>query len=125
MARILVVDDESDSTDLLKFLFEKDGHEVIEAADGREGLEKARQEAPDLIILDVMMPEMDGVRMNSHLLADAATRGIPVIVLTAKGRMQDAFAAAGNLHAYMEKPFDPKELRARVAAALIKKTDRP
>jgi two-component system alkaline phosphatase synthesis response regulator PhoP len=125
MARILIVDDEKDVVDLLTFLLGKDGYEFIAAPDGKVGLERAIKDSPDLIILDIMMPEMDGVQMNSLLLENAATRGIPVIVLTAKGRMREAFEKAPNVHAYMEKPFDGQELRQHVANALKLKKDNP
>src|SRR5690348_5018812 len=97
MAKILVVDDERDVLDMLQFFLSKDGHTVLEAEDGREGLRMTREQRPDLIILDVMMPEMDGFTMNSHLLTDAATKDIPIIILTAKGHVRDMFAMADNV----------------------------
>jgi CheY-like chemotaxis protein len=93
MARVLVVDDERDVVELVKFLLERDGHKVIEAYNGREALEKAYAELPDLIILDIMMPEMDGYTVNARLT-------------------ETAF--------YMEKPFDPKHLREKIQEVLSK-----
>ncbi len=121
MAKILVVDDEKDVVELVKFMLEREGHQIIEAYDGEEGLAKARQEIPDLIVLDIMMPKMDGYTMHSHLLQSEATSSIPVIILTAKGQMKDLFVMAGNVVVYIEKPFDPKVLREKVKQILAKK----
>jgi len=110
MARILIVDDEADVVDLLIYLLGRAGHQVLTARNGKEGLSRVLEEAPDLIVLDIMMPEMDGYTMNQHLLADARARRIPVIVLTAKGGLQDKSAVAPNIQSHIEKPFDPKDL---------------
>jgi len=120
MARVLVVDDERDVVELVKFLLERDGHKVIEAFNGREALEKAYAELPDLIILDIMMPEMDGYTVNARLTETESTRRIPVIILTAKGQMRDVFEMASNVAFYMEKPFDPKHLREKIQEVLSK-----
>lgn len=120
MARVLVVDDERDVVELVKFLLERDGHKVTEAFNGREALEKAFAELPDLIILDIMMPEMDGYTVNARLTENESTRKIPVIILTAKGQMRDVFEMASNVAFYMEKPFDPKYLREKIQEVLNK-----
>jgi two-component system alkaline phosphatase synthesis response regulator PhoP len=122
LARVLVVDDEKDVVELVKFLLERDGHQVIEAFNGREALEKAFGEHPELIILDIMMPEMDGYTVNARLTENEATRHIPVIILTAKGQMRDVFEMASNVAFYMEKPFDPKHLREKIQDVLSKRT---
>jgi DNA-binding response OmpR family regulator len=106
--------------ELVKFLLERDGHEVIEAFNGREALEKAYAELPDLIILDIMMPEMDGYTVNARLTETESTKRIPVIILTAKGQMRDVFEMASNVAFYMEKPFDPKHLREKIQEVLSK-----
>jgi len=111
MARILIVDDEADLVDLLTYLLERDGHLIRWARNGKEGLASVFEETPDLIVLDIMMPEMDGYTMNQHLLTDARARRIPVIVLTAKGGQRDKSAVAPNILSHMEKPFDPKDLK--------------
>src|SRR5437660_12472473 len=105
MSKILVVDDEKDVVEMLKYLLVKEGHSVLEAFDGHRGLELAKTERPELIVLDVMMPKMDGYTMNTRLLEDDATRNIPVLVLTAKGQMRDAFQPSPNVRCYMEKPL--------------------
>ncbi|MBI3289143.1 MAG: response regulator [Elusimicrobia bacterium] len=125
MARILLVDDERDVVTLIKFMLEKDGHTVIAAYNGVEALARLgidpRDETaicPDLVILDVMMPLMDGYAVCSQLQEDARTRTVPVIVLTAKGETKDLFNATPNVAAHIEKPFDPKALRELVAGML-------
>lgn len=119
MARIMVVDDERDVVTLVRFMLEKDGHQVTEAYNGEEALDKlSKGEPPQLIILDVMMPVMDGYTLSSRLADDDRTRGIPLLVLTAKGDMRDLFELAPNVAAYIEKPFDPKTLRELVYGML-------
>src|SRR3989338_1841917 len=100
--KILVIDDEPEMTELLKSRLESQSYEIITAHDGEEGLEKARYEKPDLIILDVLMPKMDGYTFVRELKVEEATKGIPVIVLTAKRRMQDLFKLEG-IHDYILK----------------------
>jgi CheY-like chemotaxis protein len=119
MARIMVVDDERDVVTLIRFMLEKDGHQVTEAYNGEQALEKASQGLPpDLMILDVMMPVMDGYTLSARLSDDIRTRGIPLLILTAKGDMRDLFELAPNVAAYIEKPFDPKTLRELVNGML-------
>lgn len=118
MSKILVVDDEKDVVELLKFLLEKDGYAVVTAYNGREALVAAKESIPDLILLDVMMPEMDGYTVQTQLLDDPATRNIPIIILTAKGQLRDVFAMSANVRAYIEKPFDPKTLRAKIQESI-------
>lgn len=118
MAKILVVDDEKDVVDLLKFLLEKDGHSVHTASDGEEAVRQAHTVHPDLIVLDIMMPKKDGYTVHMELQESEDTRGIPTIVLTAKGGVRDLFQMAGNVAAYIEKPFDPKILRDKIQQAL-------
>ncbi len=132
MARILVVDDERDVVTLIKFLLEKDGHAITEAFHGAEalaavGVEPSKPDLPlpDLVIMDVMMPVMDGYTAAMRLRENPATRPIPLIVLTAKGQMRDLFEMAPNVAGYIEKPFDPKRLRELVAGALSGKGGTP
>jgi DNA-binding response OmpR family regulator len=116
---VLVVDDEQDILDLVRFRLEHDGYRVITASDGQAGLALAREERPDLCILDVMMPKLTGLEVLAHLRADPATADTPVILLTARG--QDADVDRGfelGAQDYVTKPFSPKELRRRVHALL-------
>ena len=112
-AKILVVDDEPQLVELLKMRLEVMGYSVLTAYDGQEGLAKATQEHPDLILLDIMMPKMDGCETLSRLKQQPETRAIPVIMLTAKGdthsitRLQALRATD-----YFIKPFDATELLA-------------
>jgi two-component system alkaline phosphatase synthesis response regulator PhoP len=121
VSKILVVDDEKDVVELLKFLLEKDGYIVATAYNGREALVAADKDKPDLILLDVMMPEMDGYTVQTQLLDNPQTRGIPIIILTAKGQLRDVFALSANVKAYIEKPFDPKTLRLKIQESLKSK----
>jgi DNA-binding response OmpR family regulator len=123
----MIVDDERDVVTLVKFLLERDGHLITPAFDGAEALAKLGVEPanpaapmPDLIVLDVMMPIMDGFTLSARLAGDARTKGIPLIILTAKGEMRDLFVAP-NVAGYLEKPFDPKNLRERITAVLAQK----
>lgn len=118
MAKILVVDDEKDVVELLSFLLKKDGYQVVSAHNGIEALEKVDSEKPDLVLLDVMMPEMDGYTVQTKLMENPTTRDIPVIILTAKGQLKDVFAMSSNVAAYMAKPFDPKLLRQKIEESL-------
>lgn len=122
MAKILVVDDEKDVVELLTFILEKDGYVVVTARNGREALDKVKEENPHLILLDVMMPEMDGYTVQTQLLENPATKDIPIIILTAKGQLRDVFAMSANVTAYIEKPFDPKTLRTKIQEALVSKS---
>ena len=110
MATILIVDDDKDVIDLVRFIAGKEGYRVVTAEDGKEGLELAVKEKPELVIMDIMMPELDGHTATVELSRQDATRDIPVIILTAKGNMRSAFELTPNVTAYIEKPFDPKHL---------------
>jgi two-component system alkaline phosphatase synthesis response regulator PhoP len=121
MARILVVDDERDVATMLKFMLEKDGHVVEAAYDGRQalaamGVEPADGEkpVPDLVILDVMMPELDGPAVCARMFEEPRTKLVPVVMLTAKGAMRELHALTPNVAAHIDKPFDPRALRELV-----------
>jgi DNA-binding NtrC family response regulator len=114
-ARILVVDDTPTNVRLLADLLSVNGFDVVTAGSGTEGLERAGADAPDLVLLDVMMPDVDGFAVCEQLKANPATRDVPVIFLTALHETLDkvrAFAAGGV--DYLSKPFEPRELLARV-----------
>lgn len=121
MARILVADDEPALVKLLSFILERDSHEVRTAADGQEALNAIEAERPDLIILDVMMPVMDGFSLSARLQANAALRSIPIIILSANPSMKDMFQPHENVVRFVEKPFDSKALRALVRQILASK----
>lgn len=117
--RILVVDDEPHIRRILTFLLEQRGYATLTAADGREAVEIARAERPDLILLDLMMPHMDGFEVCDHLRREFATAQIPIIMVTAKGEVNDKVRGLqGGANDYLTKPYDNKELVARVQNVL-------
>lgn len=119
MGRVLAVDDDEDIRYVVRVNLGLADYEVIEAADGREGLEKAIREHPDLVILDVRMPALDGWEVLQALRADPETRGIPVIMLTVLS--DDRYVARGwvlGADFYIGKPFQPPELVAVVTRLL-------
>lgn len=117
---ILVVDDEQELVEMLKTRLETYGYEVIAAYDGEEGLRKAKQVRPDLIVLDIIMPKMAGDYMAQALKDDEETRDIPIIFLTclAEGlaERQQACMSGGNL--FLAKPFDAQELLSMIKKAV-------
>jgi two-component system alkaline phosphatase synthesis response regulator PhoP len=123
MSKVMIVDDEKDVLYLLKVLMERENFQVIEASNGLEAYNKLTSdnpEIPDLIILDIMMPEMDGYTFQSKIQEIESLRRIPIIILTAKGKMKDLFELSSNIHAFVEKPFDPKNLIRIVKEAIEK-----
>ncbi|WP_027364838.1 response regulator [Desulfotruncus alcoholivorax] len=119
MPRILVVDDEKNIVELLRFNLEREGLEVIAAYDGRQAIEQARNGKPDLIILDIMLPLIDGLEVCRQLNRQPETRNIPVIMLSAKGDELDKILGLEiGADDYVTKPFSPRELVARVKARL-------
>jgi DNA-binding response OmpR family regulator len=116
---VLAADDDEDVLGLLVFRLERSGYSVLQARDGEEALELARQAKPDLAVIDVMMPKLDGFEVTRRLRAEEGTRRMPIILLTA--RTQDADLERGfetGADDYLRKPFSPQELSARVHAIL-------
>jgi two-component system phosphate regulon response regulator PhoB len=116
MPSILIVDDEDDIRELIAVnLLREEDYKLLEAANGLEALEQARKQRPDLIILDLMLPGMDGLTVYSNLREDPRTKSIPVIMLTARGRLEEKIAGLElGADDYLSKPFSPKELMLRV-----------
>lgn len=109
--KILAVDDERHIVRLIQVNLERAGYQVVTAFDGPEALKKVESERPDLVVLDVMMPRMDGFEVLKRLQANPDTREIPVIMLTAKAQDADVFRGwASGVSAYLTKPFNPLEL---------------
>lgn len=109
--KILIIEDESDLVDLVKIRLEANQYDVISAPDGKAGLEKIKKERPDLIILDVLMPEMDGFEVCRKIRVDDKYKKIPVIMLTVKFQPSDLkFARDLGADAYITKPFEPEVL---------------
>jgi len=119
--RVLVIDDESPIRLLCRVNLEAEGMEVLEAADGPSGLEKARAERPDVILLDVMMPGLDGWRVAEELLDDNRTEEIPIVFLTARAELRDRARGIdlGGVD-YVTKPFNPVELAPLVRDLLAR-----
>ena len=119
MTRVLVIDDEAPIRLLCRVNLEAEGMEVLEASDGPTGLEKARNDEPDVILLDVMMPGLDGWGVAEALLEDDRTADIPIIFLTARAEFRDRARGLdiGGVD-YITKPFNPVELAPLVRALL-------
>lgn len=115
---MLVVDDDPVIVTLLRVNFEMEGYTVIDAGDGEEGLAVTRRERPDVIVLDVMMPKLDGLGMARQLRADPDVASIPILLLSAKAQATDVAAGLAVADDYVTKPFEPLELLDRVAALL-------
>lgn len=116
---VLVVDDERDLAELVAFNLQKEGYLPVIAHNGRDALTAIAKQIPDLAILDVMMPEIDGIKLASRLRADKATAALPIIMLTAKGEEVDELIGLQvGADDYIPKPFSMKILMARVSALL-------
>ncbi len=118
-AKVLVVDDEEYIQHILNFSFGAEGYEVITAGNGEEAIAKAKAEKPDVIVLDIMLPKMDGYEACKRLKSDPQTKGIPIILLTAKGREADRkLGSQAGADDYVVKPFSPGRLIERVEGML-------
>ena len=118
-ARILVVDDEPDLVELVRHHLQREHYEVITASDGETALFEARRRVPDLVILDLMLPGIDGLEVCRRMRSDARLTHIPIVMLTAKGEESDVvIGLAQGADDYVRKPFGVKELVARVATRL-------
>lgn len=120
--RAVYIEDEKEMVDLVRLILSRAGLEVIGANGGREGLETVRRELPDLVLLDLMMPDMDGWEVYQQMKAGDATRGIPVIVITAKSQNIDRVLGLhiARVDDYISKPFSPQELTDSVEKVLSK-----
>ena len=121
MIRVLVIDDEEPIRLLCRVNLEAEGMDVIEAADGPTGLERARTQQPDVVLLDVMMPKLDGWRVAEELLEDDRTHDIPIIFLTARAEFRDRARGLdiGGVD-YVTKPFNPLDLAPLVRELLAR-----
>jgi two-component system, OmpR family, alkaline phosphatase synthesis response regulator PhoP len=125
VARLLVVEDSRDIADLIRHYLERAGHTVESLASGRDVQARVRQAPPDLVVLDVMLPGMDGMLVCQALRADPATAPIPILMLTARGEESDRVRGLElGADDYVTKPFSPKEFVARVGA-LLRRVERP
>jgi two-component system phosphate regulon response regulator PhoB len=118
-SKVLVVDDEPDAVELVAFNLKKAGFEVATAEDGVEALDKAKEALPDLIVLDVMLPQIDGLEVCRNLRRDAKTAAVPILMLTAKGSEVDRVLGLElGADDYVTKPFSPRELILRIKKLL-------
>ena len=114
-----MVDDEKDLVDEMSFFLESSGWEVSTALDGQEGLEKAKKEKPDLILLDILMPKLNGYQVCRELKKEEATKGIPVMMLSAKGQESNKFwGEECGADAYITKPFEKEKLLSKLRELL-------
>jgi two-component system phosphate regulon response regulator PhoB len=118
-SKILIIEDEPDILEVIQYNLEREGHKVVACRNGEQGLSRIRTDNPDLVILDLMLPGMDGVEVCRQVKADPITRGIPVIMVTAKSEESDVVLGLGiGADDYISKPFSPRELVARVKVVL-------
>ncbi|MEH6543031.1 MAG: response regulator transcription factor [Porticoccaceae bacterium] len=116
---IVVVEDESDILEVLSYNLRREGFEVSSSLDGAQGLELIQQQLPDLVLLDLMLPGIDGLEICRRLRSNPASQHIPIVMVTAKGEESDVVLGLGiGADDYLVKPFSPKELIARVKAVL-------
>ena len=116
---VLVADDDADILALVRFRLEREGYDVVSAPDGQAALDLALDRTPDLAVLDVMMPRLDGYELTRRLREHEPTRTMPIILLTARVREPDVERGlAAGADDYVTKPFSPQALRERVQAAL-------
>jgi two-component system alkaline phosphatase synthesis response regulator PhoP len=119
--KILVVDDEPQLVEMVKMRLEASGYEIVIAADGQEALDKARQEKPDLIILDLMLPKLDGYKVCRMLKFDEKYKKIPIILFSARAQEQDKLLGMQvGADDYITKPFEPKILLSKIEGLLNK-----
>ncbi len=123
--KILVVDDELESLKLIGLMLQRRGYEIAAARSGQQALEKAIAESPDLVLLDVMMPDMDGFEVCRRLRADPITADLPIIMFTAKTMVDDKVAGfQAGADDYLTKPVHPEELASRIEAVLLRTSGR-
>lgn len=117
--KILVVEDELDILEVIEYNLSREGFRVLSSRDGRDAIQIARNDAPDLVLLDLMLPRLDGLEVCRKLKGDAVTSDIPIIMVTAKGEESDIVLGLGlGADDYVTKPFGPKELVARIKAVM-------
>ncbi len=123
--QIICIEDDPEMIDLIRLILGRKGFEVIGASGGREGLAKIHEISPELVLLDLMMPDMDGWEVYQQMKADEKTRSIPVIVVTAKAQMIDKVLGLtiAKVDDYIAKPFSPQDLLTSVDSVLNRKKE--
>ena len=118
-SKIVVIEDEPDIVEVMCYNLQREGYQVSSATRGDEGLELVRNQSPSLVILDLMLPGMDGLSVCQQIKSDPLTRSTPIIIVSAKGEESDVVIGLGlGADDYMAKPFSPREMLARVKAVL-------
>ncbi len=122
--RVVCIEDEPEMIDLVKLILSRKGFQVVGAMGGREGLEAIHREKPDLVLLDIMMPDMDGWEVYQRMKADDTTKAIPVIMVTAKAQSIDKVLGLhiAKVDDYITKPFGPQELLESVEKVLARQS---
>ena len=114
-SRILIIEDDEDTNDLIRFVLEDSGFEAISAFDGESGCDLAQEETPDAIVLDLMLPRIDGIEVCRRLSSNDKTRSIPVIILTAKRELSTKLSSfVAGAKRFMTKPFESEELISEI-----------
>jgi len=117
--KVVIIEDEEDILEIIEYNLSREGYKVYSAQDGEDGIKLINEEKPDIVILDLMLPGLNGIEVCRRLKADSLTAHIPVIMVTAKGEESDIVLGLGiGADDYVAKPFSPKELTARVKAVL-------
>jgi two-component system phosphate regulon response regulator PhoB len=117
--KIVVIEDEADILEVIQYNLTREGYRITGCRNGEEGLERVRRDAPDLVLLDLMLPGLDGLEVCRRLQADSTTAAIPIVMVTAKGEESDiVLGLQMGADDYVTKPFSPKELLARIKAVL-------
>src|SRR5262245_22553535 len=118
-SKILLIEDEPDILEVIQYNLEREGHKVVACRNGEQGLSRIRTDNPDLVILDLMLPGMDGVEVCRQVKSDPITRAIPIVMVTAKAEESDIVLGLGiGADDYLSKPFSPRERVARVKVVL-------
>lgn len=121
---ILIVDDEEDILELIKFNLKGEGYNILQAMTGEEAIKIAKQSGPDLMVLDLMLPGIDGLEVTRYMKNNNTTMHIPIVMLTAKGEESDIVAGLElGANDYISKPFSPRELTARIRAILRRRRE--
>lgn len=120
MTRILIVDDSPTETHVIKTMLERHGYETLVAVNGEEGIERAKEEMPDLVLMDIVMPGMNGFQATRKLSKDSVTSSIPIIIVSTKGQETDrVWAMRQGAKDYMTKPVVETELLEKIEGALV------
>lgn len=123
---VLVIEDEADIRDVVVYNLRREGYRVFASASGTEGLERLREVSPDIVLLDLMLPDLDGIEVCQRIRRDPKRKRTPIIMVTAKGDESDVVLGLGvGADDYMTKPFSPRELVARVKAVLRRNSEDP